>query len=230
MPGAEQTAGPRIEAIEDLPAAAIGDAVDDSAVGIGGERGRNHLRGEGIGIGGQGLRQGGEGGDVLHGPGDGVEQENSGGGDDEGASIGNEGDAQRRVAGGESLPGIVVEIDQRDHVLARVGGGGIAVVRHQQKLGIRRHRKGARLRRHVHRSVNRIVRGRHDFDAVRREVGDVEHASRFIEGDIRCVATNRNDGPEAGCNAGRRAQQSSERDQGQAIVPAHKFRVFSRYD
>ena len=112
--GAEQSAGSRIEAVEDLPDAAIGDAVDDGAVGIGGERGRNHLRGESVGIRRQGLRQGGEGGDGLHGPGDGVEEENPGRGDDEGAPIGNEGDAERRIAGGESLSRIVVEIDQRD--------------------------------------------------------------------------------------------------------------------
>ena len=180
--------------------------------------------------GGQGLRQGGEGGQGLHASGDGVEEHDRGGGNYKRAPVGEKGKSERSISGGEGLPGVVVQIDQGYGVPARVGGSKTAVVGDQKKLGVGRQGDRSRLGRHVHRSSYGIVRSGHNFDAVRREVSNVENAPRFIEGDIGCVAADGNDCPKAGCNAGRRAQQSGERGQDQAIVPAHKFRVLRRYD
>ena len=82
------------------------------------------------------------------------------------------------------------------------GASEIAVVGNQEELRIEGDCQRSRLGRHVHGAVNRVVRGRHDFDAVGREVGDIEQAARFIEGDVGSRAADRDNGPEGGASDG----------------------------
>ena len=209
--------------VEGLPHRGVGDAVDGRAVGGGGERGRDHLRRKGGQLGGEGLGQVGESGHHLHGAGDGIEHHNAGGGDDQRLAVGGEGHAQRRIAGGERLARVAVQVDERDEVLASAWCREIAVVGNQEVLLIEGDSQRARLGRHVHGAVDRVIRGRHDIDAVGGEVGDIQQTARLVEGNVGSLAGDRNNRPEGGRprghGSGRESRRKRNRDE--TAVPMH---------
>ena len=114
------------------------------------------------------------------------------GGDHQRFVVDSESHAQRRISQRDHLLGIVGgQIDQGQ----RVGGAGrcgvVSKMRHQQPVTIGRKRDGARLRIDVDGRLNIAIRERHHIDAIRGEVGDVQDAARFIEGDVRRLAADR---------------------------------------
>ncbi len=170
----EELALARVKAVEGLGGSVIRDAVHHRAVRIRGKRGGDYLRGKRIERHGQGLSQRGECRHRLHSPGNRVEQENSSGSNDECPAIGDKRDTKRCITRGESLPGVIVQVDQRYRILTGVSRSGAAVMGNQQELRIRRDGHRSRLRRDVHRCMYRVVRRRHNFNAVRSEVSDIQ--------------------------------------------------------
>ena len=198
--------------VKGLCRAAAGDAVDSRAVGGGGQRGRDHLRGKG-----------GQGGGERLGPGwrkwpipawrprwdrsttklvvvtisaspSAVKATPSGG-----SPVAN----VWRV--------LLFRLMSVTSVLAGIRRSEIAVVGNQEELRIEGESQRARLGRHVHGAANRVIRGGHDFDAVGREVGDIEQAARLIEGNIGSGASDRNNRPEGGRPRGHGSARESRR-------------------
>lgn len=135
----------------------------------------------------------GDGDQHLGGTRAGIEDEEILSGHDQGAVVGAKRQPQRRLRQRKRLLRVVGagQVDQCETVGRRAGRGNVAVVRHQQPVSVGRDRNRVRLRHHIERSLDGLLGQRHHFDAIGREIGDVEHAPWLIERDVGSVASNR---------------------------------------